>query len=62
MRHALIMAGGAGTRLWPFSRRSRPKQLLRVFEGKSLLRQSYERLAGLLPPEQIHVITGEPFV
>ncbi len=62
MRHAVIMAGGAGTRLWPLSRKSRPKQLLRVIEGKSLLRQSYERLAGLLPPEQIHVITGAEYV
>jgi mannose-1-phosphate guanylyltransferase len=51
------MAGGAGVRLWPLSRRSRPKQTLRLFDGQSLLRHSYERLAGLLPKEQIHVIT-----
>jgi len=62
MRHAVILAGGAGTRLWPLSRRSRPKQLLRLFEGRSLLRQSFERLAALLPAEQIHVITGGEFV
>ncbi len=62
MRHALIMAGGAGTRLWPLSRKCRPKQLLRVLEGKSLLRQAYERLAALLPAEQIHVITGVEYV
>lgn len=59
MRHAVIMAGGAGVRLWPLSRRNRPKQLLRLFDGKSLVRRSYERVAALLPPEQIHVITGE---
>ncbi len=58
MRHAVIMAGGAGTRLWPSSRAARPKQLLRLFGGKSLLRESYERLAALLPPESIYVITG----
>ena len=57
MRHAVIMAGGSGTRLWPLSRRRRPKQLLRLFGGKSLLRQSYERLAGLLEPGLIYVIT-----
>jgi mannose-1-phosphate guanylyltransferase len=59
MRHAVIMAGGAGVRLWPLSRRSRPKQILRLFHGKSLLRQSYERVAAMLEPEQIHVITSE---
>ncbi len=57
MRHAVIMAGGSGPRLWPLSRLSRPKQLLRLFGGKSLLRQSYERLTALLPPESIYVIT-----
>lgn len=57
MRHAVIMAGGAGTRLWPLSRRQRPKQLLRLFEGKSLLRHSFERLRPVLPAERIHVIT-----
>jgi mannose-1-phosphate guanylyltransferase len=59
MRHAVIMAGGAGVRLWPLSRKSRPKQLLRLFGGTSLLRQSYERVASMLGPEQIHVITGK---
>ncbi len=58
MRHAVIMAGGAGTRLWPLSRSNRPKQLLRLFEGKSLLRHSFERLTGLIEPEAIHVITS----
>lgn len=58
MRHAVIMAGGAGTRLWPLSRKSKPKQLLPLFGGRSLLRQSYERLAALLPPSSIYVITG----
>ncbi len=62
MYHAVIMAGGSGTRLWPLSRRSHPKQLLRIFEGKSLLRRSFERLAGLLPPEQIYVITGRDYI
>ncbi len=56
---AFIMAGGSGTRLWPLSRAARPKQLLQLFEGKSLLRWSYERLAGLLPPEQMYIIAAE---
>ena len=58
MRNAVIMAGGAGTRLWPMSRRSRPKQLLRLFGGKSLLRQTFERLRTVLPADRIHVITA----
>lgn len=59
MRHAVIMAGGAGVRLWPLSRRNRPKQILRLFSGTSLLRQSYERIAAFLEPEQVHVITNQ---
>jgi mannose-1-phosphate guanylyltransferase len=62
MPHAVIMAGGAGTRLWPLSRKARPKQLLRLFGGKSLLRGAYERLAALLAPEQIYVITGAKYL
>ncbi|MBV8781412.1 MAG: NTP transferase domain-containing protein, partial [Phycisphaerae bacterium] len=58
MQYGVIMAGGAGTRLWPLSRANRPKQLLNVIRGKSLLQLSYERLRGLLPPEQIYVCTG----
>jgi len=53
------MAGGAGVRLWPLSRRKRPKQLMRIFHGASLLRQSFERVANILPPQQIYIITNE---
>lgn len=62
MHHAVIMAGGSGTRLWPLSRKARPKQLLRLFGGQSLLRKSFERLHALLPPEQIYVITGRDYI
>lgn len=57
MQYGVIMAGGAGTRLWPLSRGDRPKQLLPVVKGRSLLRLAYERLRGLLPPERIYVCT-----
>jgi mannose-1-phosphate guanylyltransferase len=57
MQYGLIMAGGAGTRLWPLSRRQTPKQLLKIIRGKSLLQLSFERLRGLLPPERIYVCT-----
>jgi len=50
------MAGGSGTRLWPLSRRNRPKQLLKIHDGKSLIRHSFDRLAAFLPPADIHVV------
>lgn len=62
MRYAVIMAGGAGTRLWPLSRQRRPKQLLRLFGGKSLLRLSFERLSAVLPVKQIHVIAAAEYM
>ncbi len=58
MQYGVIMAGGSGTRLWPISRNDKPKQLLRVVRGKSLLQVSYDRLRGILPPEQIFVCTA----
>jgi mannose-1-phosphate guanylyltransferase len=58
MEYGVIMAGGSGTRLWPLSRKSMPKQLLPVVRGKSLLQLSYERLRGLLPAERIYVCTA----
>ena len=56
-RTAIILAGGSGTRLWPLSRQRRPKQLMRILSGKSLLRLAYERLAAFLAPADIHVVS-----
>ncbi len=61
MRYVVIMAGGSGTRLWPLSRQGRPKQLLELFEGRSLLRLAYERLIGLVDPGHILVCTGRAY-
>ena len=61
MRYGVIMAGGSGKRLWPLSRGNTPKQLLPVGGGQSLLRISYDRLAGFLPAGQIYVCTGEAY-
>ena len=61
MRYVLIMAGGSGKRLWPLSRQDMPKQLLKVVNGKSLLRIAYERLAGIVPPEAVLVCTGADY-
>jgi len=49
MRYALIMAGGSGTRLWPMSRESTPKQLLPFIGGKNLVQIAAHRLEGLVP-------------
>jgi len=55
-----LMAGGVGTRFWPYSRNSQPKQFLDVMDtGKSLLRSTYERFLSLAPAENILVITHE---
>lgn len=59
MRHALILAGGVGTRFWPRSRKDRPKQVLHVIGHRSLLQQTLERIEGTVPPERTHVITSE---
>ncbi len=52
------MAGGLGTRFWPISRKSLPKQFLSLHgDGKSMLQQTYERMARLITPENIIVST-----
>lgn len=56
---ALILAGGTGTRFWPLSRRSRPKQLLALEGEKSLLRATAERVDPLIRSESIWVCTTE---
>lgn len=54
---AVIMAGGGGTRLWPLSRRKRPKQMLRLIAEDSLFQVAVKRLEGLFPQERICVVT-----
>ncbi len=57
--YAVIMAGGGGTRLWPLSRQARPKQMLSLFDERTLLQTSVERLSGLFPCSRIYVVTVE---
>lgn len=58
MFHALIMAGGSGTRLWPLSRKDRPKQALPLLGERTMFQITVERLAPLIPPERVHVVTN----
>jgi mannose-1-phosphate guanylyltransferase len=56
-RFVAILAGGSGTRLWPLSRSARPKQLLRLVGEGSLLRNTFERVRPLVPPERVLILT-----
>jgi mannose-1-phosphate guanylyltransferase/mannose-6-phosphate isomerase len=56
---ALILAGGSGTRFWPLSRKSNPKQLLALEGERSLLRDTLERLRPLVEPRDVWVCTTE---
>ncbi len=56
--YALILAGGSGTRFWPLSRNARPKQLLDLFGQGTMLQQAMERLRGVVPSENIFILTN----
>lgn len=58
-RYALILAGGSGQRFWPISRDALPKQLLKLFGDKTLLELTVERLEGVVPKENILILTNE---
>jgi len=60
--YALILAGGGGTRLWPMSRKHKPKQMLPLIDERSMFRVSVERLAPLFTSDRILVVTGEQYV
>jgi mannose-1-phosphate guanylyltransferase len=60
-RAALILAGGAGTRLRPLSSDENPKQFLQIFGGRSLIQLTWDRLTQLLPPGNIFVSTTEQY-
>src|SRR6266478_10232843 len=56
--YALILAGGSGERFWPLSRRTRPKQLLRLVAQQPLVEQAVTRLEGLVAPERLLILTN----
>lgn len=57
--YAVILAGGRGTRFWPRSRKAHPKQVLSIVGDETLLQQTVARIAKLIPPERIYVVTSE---
>jgi mannose-1-phosphate guanylyltransferase len=60
--YTVIPAGGAGTRLWPLSRASRPKFLLQLIDGNSLLQLTVDRVAPFSPPNRITTVSGRAHV
>lgn len=62
MDYAVIMAGGTGKRLWPLSRKKRPKQVLKLLEGQTLLERCFDRLVPLFDARNIIVLTNAGYV
>lgn len=56
--YGLILAGGSGTRFWPLSRDHKPKQLLNLFGDQTLLEKAARRLEGIIPPENLIILTN----
>ncbi|MCA8995737.1 MAG: NTP transferase domain-containing protein [Planctomycetaceae bacterium] len=59
MLHAVIMAGGSGTRFWPLSRKSQPKQFLSLDEKRSLIQHAADRCESIVPDDRLWVVTNE---
>lgn len=59
--YALILAGGGGTRLWPVSRKDKPKQMLSLIHDHTLFQMAIQRLLPLFPAERVFVVTGEQY-
>jgi mannose-1-phosphate guanylyltransferase len=57
-----ILAGGTGTRLWPRSRRDRPKQLLDLLSTRTMLQQTFDRIAPLVAADHIYIVTNAAYV
>lgn len=60
--YALIMAGGTGSRLWPRSRKSHPKQFLPLLSERTMLQETVDRVAPLIDASGIFVVTGREYV
>jgi len=58
----VILAGGKGTRLWPVSRKSKPKQFQSLISTKTMLQETYIRMREIAKPEDIYIITNQEYV
>ncbi len=62
MLHAMIMAGGSGTRFWPASRHASPKQLLGLSGSRTMIQATVHRLGQLVPPQRMLIVTNQRLV
>lgn len=62
MNYAVVMAGGTGKRLWPLSREKRPKQVLKLIDGQTLLRRCFDRLCPIFDERNIIILTNAGYV
>ncbi len=62
MNYAVIMAGGSGKRLWPLSRQKKPKQVLKLIDGQTLLRKCFDRTKNIFDIQNIFVLTNADYV
>ncbi|MDE6528279.1 MAG: mannose-1-phosphate guanylyltransferase, partial [Muribaculaceae bacterium] len=61
-RYCVIMCGGIGSRFWPYSRSSRPKQFIDFLgTGRSLLQMSYDRILPIVPKENVLIVTNAQY-
>ena len=61
-RYCVIMCGGVGSRFWPYSRTDLPKQFIDFFgTGRTLLQMSYDRIQGIVPKENILLVTNRRY-
>ncbi len=60
--YCIIMAGGIGSRFWPLSRKSRPKQFLDILgTGRTLLQQAFDRFSKIIPPGNFYIVTSTDY-
>lgn len=57
--YSIILCGGSGTRLWPLSRKNFPKPFLKLYSDKSLVQETFERMSGVIPKENIFIVTDK---